>query len=49
MPDRRNSRPQEKKTYTVPVLVDFGAIEAMTGDSWGSCLDGPYGGRTEGA
>ncbi len=31
---------RQKKTYVVPRVVDFGAIEATTGDCLGLCLDG---------
>jgi len=37
---RRNKRP-----YCRPSIVDFGRIEAMTGDCWGFCADGTNGGE----
>ena len=35
---------QRKKPYAAPSLVEFGDIEAMTGDCFGVCLDGMNGG-----
>ena len=35
---------QQKKSYVAPRVVDFGAIEAMTGDCFGFCIDGENGG-----
>ena len=35
---------QRKKAYVAPRVVDFGAIELMTGDCLGLCLDGANGG-----
>lgn len=37
-------RKERKKTYVAPRVVDFGAIEALTGDCFGFCLDGVNGG-----
>ena len=37
-------RTKQKKAYVVPRVVDFGAIEAMTGDCLGLCLDGEHAG-----
>ena len=34
----------QKKPYSPPRIVAFGAIEAMTGDCWGFCVDGVNGG-----
>ena len=34
---------QPKKPYSIPRLVDFGAIEFMTGECYGICLDGENG------
>ena len=34
---------QQKKPYSVPRVVDFGAIETMTGECVGICLDGENG------
>lgn len=33
-----------KKPYSTPQIVDFGTIEAVTGDCFGLCLDGMNGG-----
>ena len=33
---------QQKKAYVAPRIVDFGAIEATTGDCLGLCLDGEH-------
>ena len=33
-----------KKAYATPRVVDFGAIDVMTGDCFGYCLDGENGG-----
>ena len=33
-----------KKVYATPCVVDFGAIDVMTGDCFGYCLDGQNGG-----
>lgn len=38
------SRQRRKKPYVTPRVVDFGAIDAMTGDCFGLCLDGMNGG-----
>ena len=35
---------KQRKVYFAPCIVDFGAIEAMTGDCWGVCEDGMNGG-----
>ena len=40
---------RRKKPYLTPRIVDFGAIEAMTGDCWGFCTDGFNGGMWGGA
>ena len=40
MSTRKNPK---KKTYVAPRVVDFGAIEVMTGDCLGLCLDGVNG------
>ena len=40
---------QQKKPYLTPRIVDFGSIEALTGDCWGFCLDGMNGGMWGGA
>ena len=37
-------RTKQKKAYVAPRVVDFGAIEAMTGDCLGLCLDGEHAG-----
>ena len=37
-------RQRRKKPYVTPRVVDFGAIDAMTGDCFGLCLDGMNGG-----
>ena len=31
---------KRRKAYVVPRIVDFGAIEVMTGDCLGLCIDG---------
>lgn len=36
------NRSQQKKAYVPPRVVDFGAIEATTGDCLGLCLDGEH-------
>lgn len=36
------NRNQRKKAYVAPRVVDFGAIEATTGDCLGLCLDGEH-------
>jgi len=44
---RRNSvaiRKKQKKAYVAPHVVDFGAIDEMTGDCFGFCEDGVNGG-----
>ena len=33
---------RKKKAYVAPRVVDFGAIEATTGDCLGLCLDGEH-------
>ena len=33
-----------KRAYVAPRVVDYGAIEMMTGDCFGFCLDGENGG-----
>jgi len=39
---------QQKKQYFTPRIVNFGAIEAMTGECVGICIDGENGaGRGE--
>lgn len=35
-------RTKRKKAYVAPRVVDFGAIEAMTGDCLGLCVDGEH-------
>ncbi len=40
---------RRKKPYAAPRVVDFGAIEAMTGDCFGICLDGTNGGLSWGS
>ena len=35
-------RTQQKRVYAAPRVVDFGAIEATTGDCLGLCLDGEH-------
>lgn len=35
---------RRKKTYATPRVVDFGAMDVMTGDCFGLCLDGMNGG-----
>lgn len=35
-------RNRQKKSYVAPRLVEFGAIEATTGDCLGLCLDGEH-------
>ncbi|MCY3819471.1 MAG: hypothetical protein OXH52_08925 [Gammaproteobacteria bacterium] len=47
MTTRRESR-RQKKVYSAPLIVDFGAIDAMTGDCYGFCLDGMNGGMAWG-
>ncbi len=37
-------RRQRKKPYAAPRIVDFGAVDVMTGDCFGFCLDGMNGG-----
>lgn len=39
---------RQKKQYSTPQVVDFGGIEAMTGDCWGFCADGVNGGMDSG-
>ena len=34
---------REKKSYSTPRIVDFGAIEVMTGECIGTCIDGANG------
>lgn len=34
---------RKRKPYIAPRVVDFGAIEAMTGECVGICLDGENG------
>ena len=41
---RDERRSGQKKLYSTPRLVDFGAIQAMTGDCFGFCTDGTNGG-----
>ena len=38
-----SSRKQQRRAYVAPRVVDFGAIEVMTGDCLGLCLDGENG------
>ena len=38
-----SSKQQLKKAYVAPRVVDFGAIEVMTGDCLGLCVDGENG------
>ncbi len=39
---------REKKPYSTPRIVDFGAIDVMTGECVGICIDGENGaGRGE--
>ena len=40
MADRR----EQKRRYVAPHVVEFGAIEVMTGDCLGFCSDGVNGG-----
>ena len=35
---------KQKRAYVPPHVVDFGAIEVMTGDCFGFCEDGVNGG-----
>ena len=37
-----NRNQRQKKAYVAPRVVDFGAIEATTGDCLGLCLDGEH-------
>ena len=39
-----STQPKQKRAYVAPRVVDFGAIEVMTGDCFGFCLDGENGG-----
>ena len=36
-------RKNQRKPYVAPRVVDFGAIEVMTGDCLGFCVDGENG------
>ena len=38
------TRKKKRRAYVAPHVVDFGAIEVMTGDCLGFCTDGFHGG-----
>ena len=44
MPKRDSAR-QPRKPYSAPRIVDFGTMEAMTGDCFGPCPDGTHAGQ----
>jgi len=48
MTTRRTHR-RPKREYAAPLVADFGAIDAMTGDCYGFCLDGLNGGMSWGS